>query len=449
MAKTWCGTLAQANAGVAGAGTVRYFRIFGDMVDAATATQRVLTTWRGAGVLSTLCVWITANTRTSTTQLQLYINGVATGPIINVVAAATGYATFGLTDTQALADGDTVCLRVLNGAGAGGSVTIKSITFAFEGASGVTSGMQSLVVDQLVTSQSVFFGVVSGTNMGGSGSEAAASPPAGVPGTWTNINAVASTNTFTLGLDLLLRKNTADTALLVNLPTLSVGPVEDTTNNATIAIGDTFCFSARRAGAGSGSVNLANLAARFTSTGSGWELISSYLSSISQIVTSSDSFYPVLGDASQDSLTEADVQLPAPYDMYVTNLRAKFGGTATLTPFGLTLRVNGVDTALSANFPTSVSNADLQNNTASVFVQKGDLLSLKCTAGSAAARIMNFIALVIDTAPPPATLTGPAVFTVPAQQKSRRSKRASPFTSQTIQFINNQRRRPPFVYVQT
>lgn len=449
MAKVWCGTFAQANAGVAGAGTARFFRIFGDMFDASTATGRVLVTWRGAGTLSHLQVRLTANTRTSTTQLQLYINGAATGPIISVGAGVTGVVSFGLTDTQALADGDTVCLRVLNGAGAGGSITIRYITFAFEGASGITTGMHSLTIAQLVTSQAAFFGSVDGANMGGAGSESDAAAPAGVAGTWSNIQGVATTNTFTLGLDIILRKNTADTALLVNLPTLSVGPVEDTTNTATVALNDTVAFSARRAGAGSGSVNLDSVAARFVSATSAWEIGSSYLSSVSSIVTSSDSFYPVLGDASEDSLTEADVQMLAPYDMYITDLRAHFSGTATTIAFGLTLRVNGVDTALTANFPTGVNNATLRNNTASVFVQKGDLLSLKCTAGSAAARIMNYIRLVVDTAPPPATLTGPAIFTVPAQPKSRRSRRAAPLTAQTIQLINDVRRRPPFVYVQT
>lgn len=443
MASVWCGNFVVDRTSSAFAATAAFFRVLGsDAASSATATGNVLVTWRGAGKIRDLQVFVPSNSRASATAFQLVVNGVAAGPIISVPALTTGLFRFAVGDELSIADGDTLCLRVLTGTGTGPTLAVRSISFSFEGAGGVTSGMHGFAVNGLVSSAaSLAFGVDGG---GIGASETQIALVVGAAGRFSNMRGQINTNTFSLSVALSSRKNLAAGAQSATIPTTSVVDVEDTTNSDTVTVGDKFALQAARAGSGSGSLNLYAMTTKFVSDGSSWDVGGSYGAGTTFISTAADSYYPIMGLRSLANAVEADSQLYAPFDMYISRLRAQWNGAASASACGLTLRVNGVDTALVANFPTATVGATAVSGGDAVFVPRGSLLSIKMTPPAVGSRNMRYIYVTIDTAPPAAVLTSPDVFTLPRRTRPPRDQARAPFLTQTIQLVVSQINYGPF-----
>lgn len=423
MAKAWFGGGRGAN-NAAGASAVRYIRMDGSCNVETTAAAAYLTWVAGAGKLRRLGLLMGSNGRSTTTTFAFYLNGAAGNQTFTVGAGATGYFYDATSAFDAIANGDSFCLRQTNGTGTGTTNT-WAVFMEFEADDGTT---QNVVYWENSTSGitntgSIFPGVQGYAP--GTGLEARQTVPVGAPGTYSKLRGIPRTNSYTLATALLyMRKNSGDGNLNVSWAAGVTTAASDNANSDHFNVGDTINWNLRgNSGGGSGTFVIDGIAAAFLADGSATELGGNYGGTGTTLSTAADSYFVIGGSRDQSAATDAAVAVVAPFDMYISRLRAAFNGVATTSAFGPTLMVNGVASALAASFPTGTANATCADNTNAVFVAAGDTVSIRMTPGSAASRNLSYLYVVIDTSPPVAVLTSPLTFSS-RPRRPQRSVRA-------------------------
>jgi len=97
------------------------------------------------------------------------------------------------------------------------------------------------------------------------------------------------------------------------------------------------------------------------------------------IAASTTSYFPVLGGAARDNTTESQTQIPMVFagvidKLYIRTYSAQNAGGSLV----FTLRVNGVDTALTVTVPAGTASlTSVADTTNAVTVAAGDLVSMK------------------------------------------------------------------------
>lgn len=400
MGKTWLGG---RNGGTAWTtnNSSRYIPIMGTIENETSANDICNMTWRITGDFWDLSVWVATNTRTTNCTVRFYINGAATGPTLTIPPGVTGWITWAnpLTDKCSITAGDVVCL-VISTLGSGGTIAVGGVSVAFEGASSVT-GLTFRSNDALVST---------GHNAQRSflqGAYASASTESDfdlimrAAGTFSYAGFRITPNTLSPSVaQLRSRKNEADGNQAINLTSGQTGIFFDTVNSDHIDSGDRFNIRLQGSNAGSGgSFQSQWVQGTFISDATDFELGGVYGQTSNFIDASNPTYWPMFSDRRISFSAEADAQIAAPFEMWISNLRAKFSGIAPTNTFTFGLRVNGVLSALQATL--TGANAKGENTVDVVHVQKGDLLSIVNTAPGTGSRVMKYLYVKVDSQPPP------------------------------------------------
>lgn len=340
-----------------------------------------------------LTVRVNTNARTTNVTVRFRKNGADGNQNITIAGGATGWFQ-DTTNEDALVDGDTFCYRVQT-LGSGGTIIISGIYNEFESDTGnahTYMGKQDNAYNSTSNTTSYL-------SIGGVGTTTSATPSTmetngtGVPcdGTLSNLQFRIITNTRIVDVPVTVYKNGAASALSVTVTAGATGFFEDASNTVSIAHGD-FINLGVVPGAGGGSFTMRYFAVLFVGDADEAPLVGP---EATNAVNGTIYAHPGAGDTSP-SATESAVEMLIPFDCSVTGLRnsgnfGTGGGSATV-------RVNGVDTAVTASTASSGTHriGDYVNEAA---VVAGDYVSIKHTYVNTSNKHYNALAIRHAAAP--------------------------------------------------
>jgi hypothetical protein len=210
------------------ASTVYYIGLAGD-IGVTTVIANAEVTMGPAGVLKNLQAYVSVNGRTSTTTIGSGVNGAAGNQSLSIPASSTGLFEDN-TNTDSIASGDKVCTYISTGAGTG-SFGIRRINSVYT----VNNGKTITMIAHTLLGYSKNSGQNSHAPLGGCippsiAVEAEVQCNTNFAFRATKLRIRVSTNTFTGSSTATLRKNGADTALSITVPSATTGIFSDTTN---------------------------------------------------------------------------------------------------------------------------------------------------------------------------------------------------------------------------
>lgn len=180
-----------------------------------------------------------------------------------------------------------------------------------------------------------------------------------------------------------LRKNSADTAMTMTVPTTTSGVFKDTTNFISIADNDLVCWKSVLGGTTGTLTPQSSHIEYETSTDN---FITATEMSISYTYTAgvAGTYYEFLGGNSAQALTEAQSKIKFGIDDYNANSMRVYIITNTRAVIStVTLRKNGADTALTVSIPASTTG-QFSDTVNSVSLALDDELNLKVYSPAAA-----------------------------------------------------------------
>lgn len=228
---------ATSSNGYATASAARYNAIVGVPSTSVTTESQVQIAARVPGTLRNLYVRVSANARTTATTVAVRKNGADGNLNISIGSGATG-AFEDTTNTDAIVAGDLINTRTTTGTGTG-TITIELTSCFHDATSGAdqmyaaSNGTGSSLTSASSTGRSKIAGDIRALSV--SETDAQLTEHAG---TFSNLGVRVITNGRSTQTDVMLRKNAADTALVVQIGAGATGYIEDTTHSETFADGD-------------------------------------------------------------------------------------------------------------------------------------------------------------------------------------------------------------------
>lgn len=334
-----------------------------------TASQAI---WRGGSVtVKNFRVRAGANSRTTNTLVRMRVNG-ANGNGLVTVTGSSGPGIFtDLVNTDALTDGDTWDYSVTTGTGAGG--TNVSLSCQIEKASGQISAPLALYGSAAQTG--LRYHVPGAGSFASGTSEANAAGTALETATLTNLQVYVRTNTSAAGMEIRVRKNTADGNLVIAAATMgtATGWFEDVTNSVSLSAGDTWCFKNT---APSASITLGYVGVTYAGATAGRTSMYSPTFALSAGTTA----YNPLGRSGWGA-TEGNCQWAMPFSGTLSLFSARVPTNATSTSTTLIVRKNTADgsgtlvyTAAETGLKQDVTNSDS--------FSAGETIGVKAVAGA-------------------------------------------------------------------
>lgn len=201
-------------------------------------TQR---TFRSAGTLSDLYVYLSGNTfSTATLTIRSRVNGGNGNMVITVSAGVTGIAE-DTSNTDTISAGDEVNYSMVSAAGGSGDAALRALASVFSASSGtvgVHSANNSYSVLEGVTS---YVPLAGGAGLDSTESDTQYSITSG--GTLQNMFVYLSTNTVSGNSNARSRVNSGNGNLLVTLTGSTTGIFEDTSNTDSLVDDDVVNYS--------------------------------------------------------------------------------------------------------------------------------------------------------------------------------------------------------------
>jgi hypothetical protein len=319
--------------------------------------------WRGAGVLRNMHVTVSINSRNSSaTTVTLQRGGADTALSASIPASSTATAS-NTTDVVSVSDGDVLTLHVRTNTGTG-TITIRSVTLQFEREGQIFTHVSMFQATQSISSERF---VTPGGDDNPTATEADARWRALEPCTISRIFATLTASAA--DCTVTSRKNSAAGNQSILIPSGTTTRVEEDDGVFdTLADGDTFDIRKVASGA---AVTLAQAGLRYESqvpgrvmVGTGGGVVAS-----SGATTYGGMFGPPLVGT-----TESQAKQKIPYAALISRLACTvITNLSTATPV-LTLRVNGVDTAVTST--VTATGTISTPATASVAVAAGDDISV-------------------------------------------------------------------------
>jgi hypothetical protein len=193
-------------------------------------------------------------------------------------------------------------------------------------------------------------------------------------GTVRRARVYVSTNTATAG-SVTLRKNTADTAVVVTLGALTTGWLEDITNSVAVADGDLLAWKIIT---GTGSTTMHSITAEFEPTDA-TAMISNLgcAGPISFATASATRYNPLAGRASSNlPSTEAFAAMPSPLTGTLRNLHAHVSANSRTTTTTIRTRVAGANGNQTLSIGSTATGL-FEDTTNSDSVTQGQLIGLQ------------------------------------------------------------------------
>lgn len=217
--------------------------------------------------------------------------------------------------------------------------------------------------------------------------------PWGVAGTISKLYVKILTNTTSLQSAIIVRKNGADTALLVIIPVGTSGIFEDTTNTVSIAPTDKTTY--RSSSGGTGTFQFSVLSCIFDAT---TNCVSKLVSYPFGITTASTSLYlPVAGAVAGITTVEATCEHTIKVAGIAKNAYLSVFSNARVNDTTFILRKNRVDTAISLNVPAGATGP-YTDTTNQISYSVDDEIDWRIATGSGAQTLnMGCLALEYET----------------------------------------------------
>lgn len=234
--------------GVGSATATRYFSLGGSLTSVTATETASQYSFRASATLSNFRIRVSSNGRTDSTIFRTRINDANGNQSISVAASTTGFFE-DTTNTDAIVSGDEVNGQFEITAGSGTitftSFCAKSASAGYQAMVGNPSGL-AINADGYITAQGRLFG---------SATEADAQRIARSGFVTRNMMVNVSAHGASNGVNIFLRKNGANSALTVNVPSATTGFFEDTANSVSFVDGDTYNYFLDHGG-GAGSCTL-------------------------------------------------------------------------------------------------------------------------------------------------------------------------------------------------
>jgi len=400
MAKTWSGGWGNSDY----AATNKYHGAFGSSrfayANGAFNEEPSQAKVAFDGTYSKLGCQIGTNTLVNDATMYFRINAANGNQAVTVPAGVTGWFEDAV-HTDAVLDGDLVNMRFEAPSSGGGSAYVNGYGVVFEADSGThhlhTGGTNS--TDGWVDSSNSYTGYwnpwTGGDKTGLPSSPSTVEMKVGTAGTLSNFGLRVSTNPSANDITANFYINGAVGNQTITIPAGTTGIFEDTANSDAIADGD--MISAQMVfGASTGFYFRVRIAwMDFEPDTEGYDI---WTYSANSVFESSTKYINLFGRLDTDA-TEAKMQYEAPFDMTLSMLRVQVSSSSS-SGGSVTLRVNGVDTALSAAWASGTGWKE--DNTHSVDVTAGDLISLVMPSSTGPGNLIDRISISVnENAPPP------------------------------------------------
>ena len=216
----------------------------------ATTESDVQYTIRRATTYSNLRVFLQSNSVNADSSWRLRIDtggGAANGNQVATLTASTTGAFEDTTNSDAVAASDEINYSLVTG-GTSGSMVPSLAQMKHTSTGREMAAAQPIGVSQ--TSDVYYVAESNGTT---TSTETDSQIAARAAFTGKNLFVNVKTHGLTGGVDIFLRKNTANSALTVNIPQSTTGLFEDTTNQVSIAVTDLYNYFLDK-GAGAGAI---------------------------------------------------------------------------------------------------------------------------------------------------------------------------------------------------
>lgn len=301
--------------------------------------------------LSKFGAYVTANTRSTDTEIRTRKNGADGGQLLSVTTGTTGFFA-DASGSDSLVDGDTFDAVVRTGSGTG-LVTIERIWCQADSTSPFAYSIAAVYrgTRPSISAGATRYGHVVGllpaalyTSEGD-----ASRHTVRTPGSAHAFQVVVVSNTNASASDAAVRVNGADSALTVSITGSTTGLFEDTTHSATLADGDTIGFRISAA-SGTGTIQLTSVGLVVEPS----DPYSEVAATGSTARSSSTTTYwaGLLGYLAIQSSAEEQAQTVIPWDTHGTRLRVvnqSHSGADTTVK----LRVDGADGAQAVSLTGS------------------------------------------------------------------------------------------------
>ncbi len=360
-------------------GTPGYCAIVGDgNWDIATSNAQAQFKVYGNYVWSGASIYVKANPTTATSYLHSMVNGVAGNQVVEIAAGATGLFQ-DLVHNDSLVNGDKI-----NWVFVRGSVAAISITFAACALDGT-----AIQGSNVVSIGNDYRGI------GGGGlystTEADVVYTMRQSGTFSNLRLYVSANTRNGACTMTLRKNGADTALVVTVPATTTGEFEDTTHSVSVVDGDTVCLYGPRGGT-TGSITCKLVQMDFSGNRI---LIGGQLPGN---VLYGNQRQPLEGWTISSNTTEARAQSPALGTLTLQNLSLRVATNTRNGDTTFVIRKGGVSDALTITIPAATTGL-FEDTANTVSVVATDLINYGWTPGGSSGELKIYMMAVEEAQP--------------------------------------------------
>lgn len=233
---------------VTGGGTIRWIRPNGSST-VNTATTTVQSVAPCAMTITSLAMYVSANTRLTNNNVRIDINGVSSGIVVTIPLGTTGW--FSATGSAAVAAGDIITVRFANGASTG-SITPRQLVWesvaSTTGVNGIFMGRGSAnfqsAFSPLYSAFAQQLEVVTGSV------DANDRIILKGAGTIKNMYGYMFDNSADGTVDYTTRKNGSSQSLAIAIPTLTDGTFSDTTDTVSFVNNDSLNLQVTRGGTG-------------------------------------------------------------------------------------------------------------------------------------------------------------------------------------------------------
>jgi hypothetical protein len=377
-------TTSRGNSGSTGilpAGTTNYYRV-GNAALAENITQnRCEITWHTPGVLSRLYVKVLANSTTANSTVNLRVNGVNATSTVTIGAGVTGVVEdTGHSDT--IADGDEVVYRCVTGAGGSITYALISMVFAPTTAADCVSKQVNHGYSPAAASATQFANV-SGRLSGITSSEVNTESSVKKAGIAKNAFMFISGNARTTTTTWTLRKNRADTALVMTVAAGATGIFENTTTSVPYSADDEMDWKLTT-GAGTEILTFFSLSIDYITTdGYGFVNASSVGASGDITLAPGVTEYYVVGGAMIEATTiEAEAAITAREAFTLSGLTVNARANTITAPSTVTLMKNGSPTAITLTIDSSAAGFFSSDPVNAVEFAATDTMSYKVVTGA-------------------------------------------------------------------
>lgn len=357
---------------------------FGVQGAASNNIDRLRRQWKAGAsfTVRNMRVYVSANTRSATTNFRLQKNGISGSLNVAVGAGLTGWFE-DVSNSDSIADNDLLNFALVAGTGTG-TCTFETIMATIDTTSGnypIMAYEWSATTAPGPSAGNTYYFTLSGAQAASLlTAEANAKCKMRCTGTWGNIQILARSNSVSVSSTYRSRKNGANGNQSVSIPASTSGLFEDGTNTDTIADGDEI-NTQLVIPAGSGSFTADCGGSMFTATENATDLWTSNTNSNTRTSSTATEFFSLLGSGNRIA-TEANANVKFKFACTLSKLRLLVtASSGNVTDF--TVRKNGADTTLKISTIVSTTGwYEDASNTLSVAVD--DLVCIKVSAASSA-----------------------------------------------------------------